>query len=257
MNPPTPQRRAAARRAALLGLTCLQALLAPSAGAADALEGRWEGQAAIPGAAMAIVLDLAEQDGRLAGWLTLPGRGIKGMLLPGVQREGAELKVDLTPAFNMMGPPKPTPRLVLTMPAGRTAATQAAPATLAGRFEQGGHQAPVALVRAGDAQPEPMQRNSALTPALVGTWKGQYELAGYPRQVTLVMSADAAEAVIVGRRTTRVPMDVIRLGTHHLLLANREMQLAIEGRVAPGEFDATFTQGPYEAPLMLRKEGAR
>lgn len=223
-------------------------LLLPAARAETDVEGRWEGRAAIPGMPLAIVLDIAPRDGKLAGWLTLPGRGIKGLALPPLQREGAELRIDLSPAFSQQGPPKPTPQLVLTA---------ATPSALSGRFEQGGHQAPVALERVGAAQPEPTERNSTLTPALVGVWTGRYELGGYPRQVTLTLAADSAEALIVGRRTTRVPMDRIRLGTHHLLLANREMQITIEGRIGAGLFDATFSQGPYEAALALRKEATR
>jgi hypothetical protein len=222
------------------------ALLSRAARADANLEGRWEGTAQIPGAPMPLVLDLALADGKLGGWITLPGRGVKGMALAEPRREGGSLRVDLSPAFSLMGPPSPAPLLVLTIE----------PQGLNGRFEQGGHQAPVALTRSGAAQPEPVLRNSVLPAALTGIWRGSYSIAGAPRQVTLTMTPTNAEALIVGRRTTRVPMDTIRLGEHFLTLANREMQITIEGRwrSAGGEVDATFTQGPYEAALVLRKE---
>ena len=225
------------------------ALLLPAPRADTDVEGRWEGTAMIPGAPMPVVLDLAVADGKLAGWITLPGRGAKGMALAEPRREGGNLRVDLSPAFSLMGPPTPVPLLVLTIE----------PQALRGRFEQGGHQAPVTLTRSGAAQPEPVLRNSVLPAALAGVWRGSYSIAGLPHQVTLTLTPDSAEALIVGRRTTRVPMDTIRLGEHFLRLTNREMQITIEGRwrSAGGEVDATFTQGPYEAALVLRKEAQR
>lgn len=227
----------------------LAALLLPAARAGTGAEGRWEGSAHVPGAPLPVVLDLALVEGRLAAWVTLPGRGIKGMALRAPLRTGSRLEIDLSPAFSLTGPPSPSPRLVL----------EVAPQVLRGRFEQAGHEAPVALVRTGAAQPEPVPRNSVLPAALAGVWRGRYDIAGTPREVTLTLAPASAEAVIVGRRTTHVPMDRIRLGEQFLTLDNDALQITIEGRwrTAGGEIDAVFTQGPYEAPLVLRRQVPR
>ena len=78
---------------------------APAPAAGNTLSGRWEGRADIPGAPMAIVLDLDTR----AGSVTLPGRGVSGAplrkleIIEGSSRLRASLEAAL-PSFGAAGP---------------------------------------------------------------------------------------------------------------------------------------------------------
>lgn len=232
-----------------------------------AIEGRWEGVAAVRGAPMPVVLDVVLQGGIPRAWVTLPGRGHKGLALPAELRAGGVLRLDATPAFAQMGPPNPVPEMVLAPEAGGT--------QLRGHFAQAGHQAPLQLVRTGAAQPERETSNDPVPDDLAGTWHGGYTIGSLPRQVTLVFTAakgggvagapdrGSARAVIVGRRTVEVPFDGIEIGRQAITLSNSAMQLTFELRRPPAagangaELTGVFSQGPFEAALQLRREGAR
>lgn len=236
----------------------LAALLAPLAGpliAAD-LAGRWEGELRIPGAPLPIVLDLATAAaGGWVGSVTLPGRGVKGVPLEALQVVADSVGASLDPAFGGAGS-SPT-RLDLRLQAD---------GSLAGNFRQGGHQAPAALRRSGSAQVDLPRSATAIDPSLAGTWTGRYELGGSPRDVTLTLLQGAVGVAtgtlkIVGRRTTELVLDRVMQGRHFLELDASAAGIRIEGRwqAGPGRIDGSFSQGPFEAPLSLRRvsEGVR
>jgi hypothetical protein len=231
-------------------------LAAAQDGPTAALAGRWEGVAAVPGAPQAVILDLEPvraDAGRTAGadgatWqgsVILPGRGVKGAPLAVVQVQSGRVRASLAAAIPTFGAAGPPPALVLEAQAdGR----------LAGEMQLGGLSAPLQLMRTGAAQVHPPPPRTALSAAYGGTWTGGYELGGTPRQVTLVLHpgpAPRAELTIVGRRTTAVPIDRIAQGPRHLTLESSAMSISIDGRLHPDRIDGHFTQGPFEAPLVL------
>jgi hypothetical protein len=220
----------------------------PFAALAAGTEGRWEGVVRIPGAPMPIVIDVEAG----AGSVTLPGRGVSGAPLRELAAGASGLVANLSAAIPAFGGSAPPPSIELTLqPDGR----------LAGTLRQGGHAAPVALLRSGEAQVTKPPASTPIGAALAGVWKGRYELFGYPREVTLTLkdgppAPGNAALVIVGRRTSNVPIDRVIQGPSLITFESDEYGMTIEGRVGADAIDATLQQGPFEVPLVLRREGA-
>jgi len=222
-------------------------------------QGRWEGEARIPGAPLPLVLDLApDATGAWRGSIILPGLGVKGAPLAGVN-VGADgtLQADMAAAFS--GPPPATPPLLALrmLPDGR----------LQGELRQGGHAADVSLQRSGDAQVDAPPASTPLPPALAGIWRGRYELGGYPRDVTLTLAPPLAQALpgapvgqllIVGKRRTELAIDRVVAGSRFITLEASSAGLRLEGQwdASAGRFTGQVIQGPYEAPVMLQRETA-
>jgi hypothetical protein len=238
---PNAEIRTMLIRCGLLLMCSLPALAAGTAG-------RWEGVVRIPGAPMPIVIDL----GAAAGSVTLPGRGVSGAPLRELAAGASGIVANLSAAIPSPGGNAPPSSIELTLqPDGR----------LEGTFRQGGHSAPVTLLRSGDAQVTKAPASTPISAALAGVWKGRYELFGYPREVTLTLkdgppAAGNAALVIVGKRTSNVPIDRVVQGTSFITFESDEYGMTIEGRVSAGTIEGTLQQGPFEVPLVLRREGA-
>ncbi len=233
------------RTTAVLLLVLAGAWLAPAL-AADTWSGRWEGLAAIPGTPMPVVLDLDAQ----AGSVTLPGRGVSGAPLRQLVIEGSTLRASLETAIPTFGAAGPPPSLALE---------RRADGRLGGQLLLGGQAAELTLERTGSAQVRPEPSSSPVSAALAGTWRGRYELGGYPREVTLKIASGTpgtATLVIVGKRTTEVPIDRVVQGPAYLSVESSAMGLTIEGRYGSETIDGTLQQGPFELPLVLRREKA-
>jgi hypothetical protein len=230
---------------------CLQADAAPPAPPA---QGRWEGVAAIPGAPMPLIVDLQNEAAQSwIGSVIVPGRGVKGTLLDGLVVSEQGVRFSLGAVF--AGAPSAWPSEVHLrwQPDGR----------LSGELLQGGHRAPLTLSRSGEAQvdrPPPVRPPSA---ELVGTWRGRYELGGYPRDVTVTLNAQAGaapmgELVIVGKRRSALSIDRVHQGREFITLESSEAGVRIEGRwsAQAGRIEGHFLQGPFEAALVLLRQGS-
>ncbi|MEJ6023201.1 hypothetical protein [Ramlibacter sp. PS4R-6] len=223
-------------------------LFALSASAAD-LAGRWEGVIQVPGAPQRIVVDLAAGPAGWTGSAILPGRGVKGAPLRSLQVTGTTLRAQLPEAF--AAPVDPAPELALSsQPDG----------ALAGDFRLAGNAARVLLRRTGDAQVDPPPPATGVTAQIAGTWVGRYELGGVQRQVTLKVSNDAnglagGEIVVVGRRTSTLKVDRVVQGREFVMFEASASRFRIEGRFTTpdGSIDGQMSQGPFEAPIVLRR----
>ena len=211
--------------------------------------------AQIPGAPQRVVLDLAPDAAqRWTGSMILPGRGVKGAPLADLRVDDGGLRFSFASAFGM--PSGTAPEATLKPQAD---------GALAGEWRQAGHAAPLRLVRTGTAQVDPAPRGTAISAALEGTWIGRYELGGVPRDVTLTLAngpqgTAGGELVIVGKRTTRLTVDRVEQGREYISVVSSEAGFRIEGRwaTADGRIDGQMSQGPFEAPLTLRRSaGAR
>lgn len=232
------------RRKALLALGVAAAFAVQ---ANPAWQGRWEGEAALPGAPLALIIDLAPApDGRWAGSLILPGRAVKGAALRAVVVDGNGIRSALPASF---GDPAASGLELKPQSDG----------SLAGTLRQGGHEAAVRLVRSGPAQVDPAPTSTALAPALEGTWIGGYELGGYAREVTLTLANNGgvgvATLVIVGRRRSEVPVDLVIQGGRLLTLVSSASAITLEAKLpaADNTLRGQFQQGPFEADFVLCK----
>jgi hypothetical protein len=218
--------------------------------AADSAAGRWEGSVRIPGREIKLIVDLDQGEaGAWRGSIIVPGFDVKGAPLSDVSVQGSDLTFAVKNALSDTQGAPTTIKAHLT-----------ADGKLSGAFTEGGNTAPLTLTRTGPPQVEVPPKSTAIAPELAGTWKGQYELFGYPRHVTVKFSAKpggeaAVEFVVVGKKTTNVPIDLITQEGDLLTLDAHEFGMSYEGRFdkAGGEIKGAFLQGPMEIPLVLKR----
>jgi hypothetical protein len=253
-NVEEPMIRQRLPRGALPGtVLAMFMLVAAEAAAAPEPIGRWQGVAEIPGAPMPLIVDIARDGARQwIGSVTLPGRGVKGAPIDGLEVSESGLRMGLVAAFP--GAPGPVVEARVSWRAD---------GSLAGELHQGGHAAPLVLRRSGEAQVDVPERSTPVSAALAGTWVGRYELDGYPRDVTLKLANGAngiatGKLVVVGRRTTTLVLDHVVQGAQFIALKASAADFRIEGRWsdADGTIRGQMQQGPFEAPLVLRRAGA-
>lgn len=227
----------------------LFALLLLCTGACAALDGRWEGHAQTPGAAVPVLIDLPSHSGARSLILTLPGRSTQRDVLAvretkgGVLHAAAATPPDSTEATAL--------RLVLRPVDGGRA--------LVGTLHQGGHAAALRLVRTGAAAADDAIPAAAIPASAVGVWRGGYDMGFGERAATLRLSAAGATMTVVGRRTSEIAFDeVVQRGTL-LMLKSSASGVSIEAPAAgaaAGALQATVRQGPFEAAVELRREAA-
>lgn len=238
------------RRALVVLLAAAPALVCS---AADAQEGRWDGRVLIPGRTLAITIDLAPGPAGASwrGSMTAPGLAMQGAPLANIVATPKEVAFDVAGALD-------TP----THGPAHFQARVGDDGGLRGEMTQGGNAAPFALERVGAAQVALPPRSTPIARTLEGAWTGSFELGGYPRQVTLTLANRAdgdvgasATLVVVGKRTTDLPIDLVAEEGRFLRVESRASQAAFEGAVGDGvdEIRGTFTLGPLELPLVLRR----
>jgi hypothetical protein len=217
---------------------------------AESAAGRWEGSAQIPGGELKLIVDLSEEGGQ--GWIgsiIVPGFGVKGAPLGDIAVKDSEFAFAIKGALGGEREGHAKLKAHLT-----------ADGHLAGDFMQGGNTAPLVLERTGPPQVELPSRSTAVSKELEGEWKGDYELNGYARHVTMKFAnrgADGAgvEFVIVGKKTNNVPVSLVTQEGDFLSVRSDEFGITYEGRFGKeaGEIKGTFTQGPFELPLVMRR----
>jgi hypothetical protein len=218
--------------------------------AAESAAGRWEGAAQIPGHELKLIVDLSDDGGK--GWvgsIIVQGFGIKGAPLADLHVRGGDL------AFAIKG-------ALGNERAGRTElkAHLTADGHLAGDFLQGGNSAPFVLTKTGLPQVDLPLRSTAVSKELEGEWKGDYEMMGYARHATMKFANRGAEGaaiefVIVGKKVNNVPVSLVTQDGDFVTIKSEEFGITFEGRFnkSTGEIKGTLSQGPLEAPLLLRR----
>jgi hypothetical protein len=231
----------------LIPIFLASAVLCQAAGSAA---GRWEGSAHVRGGELKLVVDLSDEGGK--GWtgsIIIPGLGVKGAPLEDLKARSSDLAFAIKGALGNERDGRPEIRGSLT-----------ADGHFSGDFRQGGNSAPFVLERTGPPQVELPPRNTAVSKELEGEWKGEYELTGYKRQVTMKFAnrgtnGASVEFVIVGKKTNNVPVSLVAQEGDFLSLTSDEFGITYEGlfRNEAGEIKGTFTEGPFELPLVMRR----
>ena len=223
---------------------------APVCAKTEDAAGRWEGFIQIPGREFPLVVDLDRPDGKnWAGSIIIQGLGVKGSPLTDFAVSGSEISFTIKGALGSerVGPAKFQGSL-------------SEGGNLRGNFLQAGNSAPFSVRRTGPPQVEFPRQSTAISKELEGEWKGDYEMTGYPRHVTLTLAnhdsgAAAAQLVIVGKRTNNPPIALVTDEGGLLTLEAPEFGITYEGRLQKeaGEIKGTFTLGPFEVPLSLKR----
>jgi hypothetical protein len=218
--------------------------------AAESVAGRWEGVAQIPGNELRLIVDLSDEGGKgWAGSIIIPGFSIKGAELTDLHVRGGDLDFAIKGALG-------------NARSGRAELTAhlTADSHLAGDFKQGGNSAPFVLSKTGPAQVDLPPRSTTVAKEVEGEWKGDYEMLGYARHATLKFSNRGAEGAgveftIVGKKVNNVPVSLVTQDGDFVTVNSDEFGITFEGRFskAAAEIKGTISQGPMEAPLLLRK----
>ena len=208
--------------------------------------GRWEGTVQIPGMELKLIVDLAQDNrGAWIGSITIPGLNVKGSPLADIAVKDSDASFAIKTGRGLQA----TFQAKLNVDGA-----------LSGDFAQAGNMAPFVLKKTGPAQVELPPHNTAIAKEIEGEWKGEYEVLGYPRHVTVklmnrVAGGATAEFVVVGKKTTNLPIDLVTQEGDSLMIDSHEMGISYEGRFKKdaGEITGTFLQGPIEIPLVLRR----
>ncbi len=236
----------------ILSQLTVMALLcaAPVYAVAENVAGRWEGSIQIPGRDYPVIIDLDQPGGKdWAGSIIIPGLGIKGAPLIDFVVKGSEISFTIKGALQSerVGPAK----FQATLNEGGVGQ---------GSFVQAGNSAPFSVKKTGPPQVEFPRRSTAISKELEGKWKGAYEMTGYPRQFTLTLAnrgsgPASAELVIVGKRTNNPAIELITEENGLLTIESPEFGITYEGRLqnGAGTIKGTFTLGPFELPLLLKR----
>jgi hypothetical protein len=218
--------------------------------AAESAAGRWEGSAQIPGYDLRLIVDLSGEAGKdWIGSIIVPGFGIKGAPLVDLHGRGGDLAFAIKGALGNERAGRAELKAHLT-----------ADGHLAGNFTQGGNSAPFLLEKTGPPQVDLPPRNTPVNKELEGEWKGDYEMMGYTRHATMKFSNRGAEGaalefVVVGKKVNNVPVSLITQDDDFITVKSDEFGITFEGRFVKeaGEIKGTLSQGPLEAPLLLRR----
>jgi hypothetical protein len=212
--------------------------------------GRWEGSVQITGSAFNLIVDLDQSASKdWVGSIIIPGLGVKGAPLTELSIKDSAISGTIKGALS-------GPRTGGTsIRASLTTHEQ-----LKGELLQAGNSAAFILRKTGPPQVELPRKSTIVSKDFVGQWKGDYEMDGYPRHVTLNLAnhdsnAAAADITVVGKRTTKPPVDLVLEENGFLTIESHEIGITYEGRLSK-ELDAikgTFTLGPFELPLTLRR----
>jgi hypothetical protein len=218
--------------------------------AAENLAGRWEGSVQILGGGFNLIVDLDQSGGKdWTGSIIIPGLGVKGAPLTEISVNDAGISFAIKGALGgeRVGP--------ASLRAHLNEGGQ-----LTGDFLQAGNKAPFVLQKTGPPQVERPRQSTAISKDLEGEWKGDYEMGGYPRHVTLALAnrgpgAVIAQLVVVGKHTTNAPIDLVMEEGNFLTIESHDTGITYEGRFRKeaGEIKGTFTLGPFEMPLVLRR----
>ena len=206
--------------------------------AEDAMSGRWEGTARVPGDELPVIVDLAQENGAWVGSIIIPGLGLKGAPLTNIEVQPVDVK------FAVKG----TLGIALNLHLVSTG-------KLAGNFEQAGNHAPATLQKTGPPQVEYPPRNTSVAKEVEGEWKGDYEMLGYTRHVSIKFAdhpdGATADFVIVGRKHNVLPVDLIRQEGDLVTVESHEIGFSFEGQLKDGKLTGAIRQSAMETPLVL------
>jgi hypothetical protein len=217
---------------------------------ADAVAGRWQGQAQIPGRPLDVTVDLDKNSADAwIGSIVIPGMNIKGAPLADIAVDASRIAFAIKNAGDS--------NAAKTQFRGSIAPNQ----TMEGDFSQAGNTAKFSLKKVGAASVDLPLAGTPLDREFEGRWIGEYVFSDVPRHVTLTFDnhaggAATAKFVIVGKKAIDVPVDLVRQDAALVIVQSNAYQITYEGRLnkATGQITGTFTQGPYEVPLNLHHD---
>src|SRR5579871_5680251 len=205
-------------------------LLALSVAALVNPSGHWEGTLETPQASVAFQVDIVQQDGALAGAITIPQQRLTALPLTKIVVDGASITFGA----------RSDQLLAATIdPDGKT---------MAGTFTMDAFSFPFTLTRTGDAALAPPPLSAAVAKELEGTWHGALGDGAQEIHVLLTMNnrpdgSAVATIVNLDEGGLRLPVVVSRSGST-VTIASHVVESSFTGELtAKGEIVGTFRQG--------------
>jgi hypothetical protein len=202
--------------------------------------GHWEGTLDTPQASIPFQVDIAQQDGGLAGAISIPQQRTNGLPLTKIVVEGASITFGAR-----------SDQLL--------AATIAEDGkTMAGTFTMDAYSFPFTLTRTGDATLAPLPASAAVGKELEGTWHGSLGDGGQEIHVVLAIANrgdGSAIATIVNEDEggLRLPVVVSKTGST-VTIQSHVVESSFSGEMkGSGEIVGTFRQGATEVPMTFHR----
>jgi hypothetical protein len=212
-------------RSAWLGRIAVAMMASACAGSALAqapgkLDGHWEGNIEVPGAPLAIAIDVFAAPGeKWDGTIAIAAQNVKGLPLTDVSLKGTAVEFGLK---GVPGDPKFTGTL---SPDGKV-----------------------------------ISGSTPITKDFEGTWEGALDVGGKTLRLVLTLTnADgrgAASIVSVDQGGVQIPAASVQQNASHLNLDVRTIAASYEGDLKDGQIDGTWTQGPNSLPLVFKRSAA-
>lgn len=206
--------------------------------------GRWEGAAQLPGMDLRLVVDLAPAaDGTWNGSLIVPGLGIKGERLAGVNISETSINFSVKGALS-------DPKFVCRWnPDG----------TLTGEVTLAGNTAPLALHKIGPPQVEKARVAFPVQKEVEGDWRGEMNIAGYKfiahMSVKNQPAGSTAEFAVGLGKEDNLPVTLVTQEGDWVTVQAHDLNIAFEGRYIreKDQLDGAFVQGGVEFPLVFSR----
>jgi hypothetical protein len=193
-------------------------------------------------------LDLARSESKTwIGSMAAPALSLPGTPVSDLSVEGAQVRFTLK---GVLGDPRFEGQLK--------------DGTLAGQMLAGGNKAPFELKKTGPPQVETPPRSTPVGKEFDGVWSGKTALMGNQLLVRLTFASDAAGAAAVkfflqGRNPHDMPVDLVAQEAAFVTVHTPDLGgIQFEGQLNKDarEIAGVLSQGPAEAPLVLRPEAA-
>jgi hypothetical protein len=208
-----------------------------------AASGHWEGAIQVPGQALQVAVDLAQQGGTWRGEISIPAQGAKGAPLEGVAVTGGRV------TFAIKGVPG-SPTFAGTLSTDGTA--------IDGDFTQAGNSVPFKLARTGEAVFQPVAKSTPITETLAGTWEGALDVGGRTLRLVFKLARQpdgtgGGTLISVDQGGAEIPIaTVVQKGPDVRLLVPA-VGGSFEGQMKGGELSGTWSQGGGRLPLVLKR----
>ena len=204
--------------------------------------GHWEGTIQVPGQSLAVVVDLAEQNGSRAGNIAIPAQGIKGFALSPLTVDGTSV------TFGMKGiPGDPTFKGTVS----------GDPRSLSGQFSQASASIPFVLTWKGEPKIEATPPSTAITKDLEGSWEGALTVQGRTLRLVIDLRNDggvgAGTVTSLDQSGVKIPVAQITQNDAAITLAVSAIGASYKGTLANGEINGTWSQASQKFPLVFKR----
>lgn len=231
----------------VLYITCLTFLLslATIAAHADDAAGHWEGAISLPGASLAIKVDLEQANGGWKGTIDIPAQGLRGFALGEVKAGGRHASFTL--------PKVPGDPIFI----GDVSADGQ---SIVGKFTQGGQTFPFKLDRAKKSVPaNPGPAKGVAGKGFAGVWQGAIKQG--PIEMRIVMKLTGDDAHLTGALTSidqssqEMPVTKATTTGKGLAIEIKSVGGSYEGTMTGdgAEINGTWKQSGQTMPLIFKR----